>query len=344
MDSFFLYRLPGECDFIGGRGVVKSGIDCGFLISSFYNRPDATFTITKQSDFTIDSLGSFFNNIGFQSYDNENDSLIFPFPEKSISKEIYLNDVDEIISELKDNEKTVYCRVIQGKEEIDITDTLLELDKEFPNAMVFCFYTPYSGTWIGATPEKLLSNHNGMLTTMALAGTRKSQKNRINEEWDKKNFEEQRLVTEYISDIFKQNGIEFSHDSRPQTKTVGEIEHLCTEFNAISPYFMNSDRLLNFLYDLSPTPALCGLPKEKALETINKKEIFSRAFYGGFMGPVFSLDNFSLYVILRSIRISGRKWCIYAGGGITSSSVAETEWEETTIKANSILKKLRIKR
>lgn len=337
MDSFFIYRLPGENDFKGGIGSVTTGIETGFLISSFYNLKDATLTIRKEENLTIDTLRNFKDSGNFSSLSGEKFSSLFPFPDISTSKDDYISDVSEIIGCLNENEKTVYCRAICGRESINIADSLISLDQSFPEAMVFCFHTPHSGTWIGATPEKLLANADGKLTTMALAGTRRSTGSG---EWDSKNIAEQNMVTEYIADIFTRNGFSYSHDTNPGTKKVGNLEHLCTNFQALAPDFHNTGLLREFLYDLSPTPALCGLPKEKSLGIISQHERFSRAYYGGFLGPVFSAEEFALYVILRSVWISGGKWCMYAGGGITQYSVPETEWIETENKAGSILGKL----
>ncbi|MDE5791176.1 MAG: chorismate-binding protein [Muribaculaceae bacterium] len=336
MDSFFIYRLPGENEFIGGSGTAKKGLDYGFVISSFYNLKDATMTITKEDDFTLDSLKDF--QIGkILSEKEEQTEPLFPFPEYSTLREEYLEDVSEIIGTLNEKEKTVYSRVICRKETIDLYSTLLVLEKAFPDAMIFCFHTPQSGTWIGATPEKLLSNRDSHLSTMALAGTREANGEKV---WDGKNIEEHRIVTEYIAETFNRHGISFCHDPNPHAKRVGKLEHLCTEFSAEADFKDNLNQLFDFLYDLSPTPALCGLPKMKSFETIKRKERFSRAYYGGFTGPFSPNGDFSFYVILRSVRIEGERWCMYAGGGITASSVAEEEWEETENKASSILEKI----
>ncbi|MDE6410317.1 MAG: chorismate-binding protein [Muribaculaceae bacterium] len=337
MDSFFLYRLPGENEFTGGIGTVKTGIDCGFIISSFYNTKEATLTIVKEDDFTLDSLKDFQAGKVLLPTEINNILPIFPFPDQSTLKDEYLSDVRKIIAGLGEKEKTVYCRAICGRESIDLPSTLIALDKAFPGAMVFCFHTPQSGIWFGATPEKLLSNNNGCMTTMALAGTRKAN---VAEDWDRKNIEEQKMVTDYIAEIFSRHGINHWHDDQPHSKKVGKLEHLCTEFTADFSSLPDSDFLSDFLYDLSPTPALCGFPKQKSFETIRALERFSRAYYGGFMGPLFQNGDFSLYVILRSVRMDIGKWCMYAGGGITASSVPKTEWEETENKAASIMEKL----
>lgn len=336
MNSFFIYHLPGSDDFIGGAGSVENGLHAGFVISSFYNRPEATLSIISEESISINSLNEIANKI----VKKDDTNLLFPFPEKSTDKKIYLKNVEDIICSLKENEKTVFSRVILGNELIDLSASLSSLLASFPSAFVFCFYTPQSGIWIGATPEKLLQNCNGRLSTVALAGTRSIDNSVKTEEWDKKNIEEQGMVIDYISTIFKNLNIPVLYDYKPKSKRVGHLEHLCTDFVSTLNNEMTKQDLIDFLYQLSPTPALCGLPKEKAYYTIKSTEDFNRAFYGGFAGPFFSGSDFSFYVILRSIRTSSTQWCMYAGGGITKDSVPEKEWEETKKKACSILDKM----
>lgn len=341
MDSFFIYRLPGGNIFAGGAGSVKSGIGTdGFLISSFYNLQDATLTIEKQDEFTHESLREYQEGKLAGHFMENRISPIFPFPDCSTSKENYIEDVKGIISGLGENEKTVYCRAICGKKEIDLAETLISLDKSFPGAMVFCFHTPQSGTWIGATPEKLLESFDEAFSTVALAGTRMAAQDKP---WDSKNIKEQGMVADYIAEILTRHGLSFTCPPQPTTKKVGNLEHLCTDFHATGLISKDREQILDFLYDLSPTPALCGFPKKKSFDTIRNRERFSRAYYGGFAGPLFPNGNFSLYVILRAIRKHGENWCMYAGGGITAYSVPDSEWEETENKASSILEKLKFR-
>ena len=48
-------------------------------------------------------------------------------------------------------------------------------------------------------------------------------------------------------------------------------------------------------------------------------------------------DRLQLFVNLRCMKVLDRHAALYVGGGITSESVAREEWEETEIKANTLL-------
>ena len=83
---------------------------------------------------------------------------------------------------------------------------------------------PGVGRWIGATPETLLDCDGVSLTTMALAGTRKAG---AREPWGQKEQEEQQIVTDYISKVFRDKGLEPIIGERFSRKA-GQVEHLCT--------------------------------------------------------------------------------------------------------------------
>ena len=87
---------------------------------------------------------------------------------------------------------------------------------------------------------------------------------------------------------------------------------------------------------LHPTPALAGMPKKESIDCINKYESHNREYYGGYIGP-FSCNEFDYKVNLRCIKFDNNKIQLFAGGGITSKSIAETEYQETESKSQTIL-------
>ena len=105
---------------------------------------------------------------------------------------------------------------------------------------------------------------------------------------------------------------------------------------------------------MHPTPAVCGLPKGSAKQFILKHEAYNREFYTGFLGELncettiaprsgrrnienrayaITRNSTQLYVNLRCMQLKNQQAIIYVGGGITESSNAESEWEETVSKS-----------
>ncbi len=323
--SFYAYRMPGDMimSFGSSEGVVEGIGQAGFVIAPFLPG-NPYLTIPYKSPGKKQLLSA-----------NDLNESISPFPSHSTTKEEHENEITAIKKALLKTEggKIVAARAILIQRRIDIGATFCELCRNHPEALVFCFSTPLTGCWIGASPELLLESASDGIKTMALAGTRKAGSQEC---WDIKNIEEQSMVTEYIKGIMQKHNLH-TETSPTFNKIAGKVEHICTPLTAISRTPLTPDTLSAILHDLSPTPALCGTPREVALEIINENEHFKRGCYGGFCGPYRSPSDFTFYVNLRSALSEESAMSLFAGGGITLLSEPEAEWEETQIKSTTLL-------
>ena len=203
-----------------------------------------------------------------------------------------------------------------------------EACRRYPTAFVYLFHTSLTGTWLGSTPETLLAEEDGRWHTVALAGTKKA-----GEEWDAKNRREQELVAGYLRELLQTRGISWE-EKGPYPYRAGKVIHLLTDF-----YFDLSDtgRLGDLVASLHPTPAVCGLPKEKAFRFICRNEGYDRAYYSGFAGWLSPAESTALYVNLRCMQVGDTGLTLYAGGGLLPSSELEAEWKETEDKLQTLL-------
>ncbi|MDP2424285.1 MAG: chorismate-binding protein [Bacteroidales bacterium] len=251
------------------------------------------------------------------------------------NKDTYLNNLGHLINILKDGEveKVVISR--STKVERLTNDLLMKvyttLVFDYPQAFVYLAHLPPYGTWMGATPETLISCQGSHCHTMALAGTRVFGSP---EKWGTKETEEQAIVSRYILEIVQKHQVQNLQVSEPFTSTTGNLEHLCTRFEFQLP---EPDALRLLINDLHPTPAVCGFPLEDALKLIDRFEAHHREYYTGYLGPVHFDDQTHLFVNLRCMKITPSRMVLYTGGGITRDSVAENEWHETSAKAHSML-------
>lgn len=218
------------------------------------------------------------------------------------------------------------CRVIEFFE---------NLANKYPHAFVYAINTPESGMWIGAGPELLLKNDRVKMSTVSLAGTLPNDSKHT---WGNKELDEQQLVTEYVEDVLLKHRVAGIQEVGPETIPAGQVKHLCTTFNFKSEE-VNGNHL-GLLYDLHPTPAVCGMPKEKAHQLIVETEGHERAFYSGFLGPV-KERRYEFYVNIRCLKVYDNSSVLYVGGGLTKDSEVKKEWEETELKALTLLSVLR---
>lgn len=197
----------------------------------------------------------------------------------------------------------------------------------YPNAYVYLLSTPKTGVWLGSTPELLLSGNQSLWSTVALAGTQPF-KDETNVVWDAKNLHEQDLVVKYLIKQLKRVGVE-AEITGPTNINAGQVMHLVSKFSFNLEDYNHLGDLLDILH---PTPAVCGTPKEKALEFILSNESQSRKYYSGFLGELNPGGKTDLFVNLRCMQIQQKTCTLYAGGGLLSSSVLVDEWQETQNK------------
>lgn len=325
----FKYRLPNASDIVSGESprLIK-GFGKGFVISPFRNPDEGMVTIPFDSILTSK----------IQTVTDDNLPM-------STSEEDFIKEVEGIISALdKSNGKCVAARSIRIVSNIDAEATFRSLCDNFPDAFVFLFSTTFTGTWIGASPELLLEVDGQDIKTMALAGTRRSGDM---EEWDEKNIEEQRMVTDFITEILSHFSGKVEQE-KTFTKKAGSIEHICTPLRAslaIGDQESRDDRdekVKEILCQLSPTPAVCGSDREKSLALIERYEMFDRSLYGGFCGPHEIQGKTTFFVNLRSAKCTPGAICVYAGCGVTRRSDPKEEWKETEIKSKTIINHIKI--
>ena len=219
--------------------------------------------------------------------------------------------------------------VKHGKEVTGIFKSLLEM---YPMAFRYCFFHPDSGLWMGATPEQLLRVENTTLHTVALAGTQLYDE-AAEAVWEAKEKQEQQFVTDYIVRSLSAHSDNIV-TTAPYTYRAGNIVHIKTDISAEISALGVGD-IVNALH---PTPAVCGLPKDKAKDFLLENEGYDREYYSGFLGEV-SVDvstgqtKTDLFVNLRCMKVEDDAAHLYIGCGITKDSDPEKEFIETVNKS-----------
>ncbi len=209
----------------------------------------------------------------------------------------------------------------------------------YPRMFIYLCHTTASGTWVGSTPEIVLSGNPDSWHTVALAGTMSIQNEVVPTEWDIKNCDEQKIVADYIRQTLKKLELKSKIEEKgPYTARAGQLVHRKTDF-----FFTlkENSKIGLVLENLHPTPAVCGLPKDDAILFIHDNEGYDRRYYSGIVGWIDIDNGTDLYVNLRCMEIGKNNARLYAGGGLLPSSDMETEWEETNRKLatmNKILK------
>ena len=224
--------------------------------------------------------------------------------------------------------------------------SLQTLRQNHPDCTIFSISNSCGQSFIGASPERLLSITDGRFTTDALAGTVSRGKlpsfdiqlaqTLIN---SKKEQFEHRLVVEFIVRQLKSLGLTPEYDPLPQVLQPLHVQHLHTPISAsiIPPQSVSP---LDILAKLHPTPAVAGVPHQAAFELIRQYETFDRGPYAGPLGWIDTQGNSEFVVGIRSALLNGQKARLYAGAGIVAGSKPAKELAEIKLKLQALLNAL----
>ena len=106
----------------------------------------------------------------------------------------------------------------------------------------------------------------------------------------------------------------------------GSILQTSSEIQGVLPddYLTN---LGSIIFRLLPAGSITGAPKKKTMQIIKEAETYDRGFYTGIMG-YFDGKDLDSAVMIRFVEQEGGKMYFKSGGGITSQSDVENEYNE----------------
>ena len=342
--NFAAMRLPNSNDayYFYASEVPKmsrvqhqEALDRPLFFCSPYSAGDKAYTLVSDAVFKNNTC--IFGNLP-EAVVSKNTLLDEEVNKNFIADEaFYLNYVNNIVTNIGadkfDKVVAARCEELTTNQEIDVTTLFIDATNNYPNAAVYFFSINGVGSWLGATPEKLLSVTNNNIETVAMAGTMPANQDIA---WTEKEQDEQGMIEFFINDVLKQQGIKKIEIGEVETITAGSVSHLRSVFKAKIPTPILQAKLHKIIGNLNPTPAVCGLPQFEASLFIAENEKMERRFYSGFIGMQWPSNNMELFVNIRCCQLFTNTALLYTGAGITAGSNAQKEWQETQGKLNTI--------
>ncbi len=241
-------------------------------------------------------------------------------------------------------EKVVLSRVceIRADESIDAVSALDFLNNRYADSYRFLFEPVPHHAFFGATPELLIHKSGRAARTMALAGSIARGNSPTEDDvlantllTSPKDRHEHKLVVEMIRNQLGSDADGLFIPGEPNILRLRNIQHLLTPIEA-----QFSDRTIDVLSlarRLHPTPALGGVPADRAVAFLRRVEPVPRGWYAAPVGWLDSQTDGAFAVAIRSaVTQHDRAW-LYAGAGIVGDSQPEREWAETALKFRPML-------
>jgi len=241
-------------------------------------------------------------------------------------------------------EKVVLARVceLRAPGPIDAVLALDYLNEAYEDSYRFLFEPRPGHAFFGATPELLVAKSGNALATMALAGSIARGRSLAQDDLlatqllnSAKDRHEHQLVVDAVRAHLSDLTHELSVAPEPTVLRLRNIQHLLTPIQG--RLAQPADGIFPLVQRLHPTPALGGVPSDRALAFLRHAEPVPRGWYAAPVGWVDSaLDGVFAVAIRSAITQHDRAW-LYAGAGIVRESQPEREWAETALKFRPML-------
>ncbi len=329
--TFAAFRLPGG----PVLAYVQHDPDLGpptpgersFIVAPFRTDRDPVACIRPDLIIALDGEDLPFDGLGFRhALANE------PLP--GLDREGYRTAVEEATRSIRSGrlDKVVLARTVPVVLNGPTPGTLFaEAVRQMPSAFVTLVRTDRTGTWLGASPERLLTLRNGMVEVDALAGTMAAQDAPAQATgWGQKEREEQDLVTRMVTRTLAELGVQDLRTEGPRTRVAGPVAHLHTQVTGIAAGI----EAMQLAHALHPTPAVGGTPRLLALDLIDQLEPRDRGLYAGYWGPV-EPGRADLFVNIRCMELHQGHALLHVGAGITVGSDPVSECDEVERKAGT---------
>lgn len=235
-------------------------------------------------------------------------------------------------------EKIVLARELRltFQDRVQISLLIERLMDSQSQAYVFA-YEQGDDCFLGASPERLVYVRGDELLSTCLAGTAPRGKNTKEDEEiakeqlmeNSKNREEHDHVVQMIKGSIAPFTEKTHIPDTPVVLTLRNLQHLYTPVRARLKAGVSVFQLIEVLH---PTPALGGVPRDKALAFIREEEQFDRGWYGAPIGWIDYQGNSEFAVAIRSGLVQGNEMSLFAGCGVMADSDPEEEYKETAVK------------
>lgn len=205
------------------------------------------------------------------------------------------------------------------------------LKERVPSAYHFCWSDAPHRAFLGASPERLYAREGRLLKTEAQAGTRPrgltvSEDFTLRQELE--NSDKDRREHDWVQRELQSALLQLCEGevliTEREVVQLPNVQHLRSSLSGTLKLGVTDSDILSLLH---PTPAVCGVPRQAARETILSLEPFDRSFYTGAVG--FQSEARAEFAVgIRSAFVDGNQLHLMAGAGIVAGSNALDEWNE----------------
>ncbi len=228
---------------------------------------------------------------------------------------------------------------VRGRRRLRARPLMDWLEARYPECAQFA-YSGEDYTLVGASPERLVTLVGSRVTSDALASTTARGSDGQGDDYlaasllaSPKARKEHELVVQDIVAALKPLCKALEVPREPGLLKLPNLQHL---WSPIRGELRSGVTILQLIGRLHPTPAVGGVPRERALSWL-AEEGECRGWYTGALGWLAADGSGEVSVVLRCAVLRGRTAELYAGAGIVADSDPRMELAETELKFRTML-------
>jgi isochorismate synthase len=224
-------------------------------------------------------------------------------------------------------QKAVLARavVVEPPAPADAVAVFRSLARENPECFRFFVRPSGRASFVGASPERLVSCRNDRVVSDAVAGTASDGALLTST----KDRSEHDFVVRHILEALAPLTTSIGADAEPSLQRHRRLTHLRTRIAGVPK---PGAHILDLVERVHPTPAVAGSPAEAAVALIRSLEPSHRGWYAGAVGWMSAAGSGDFAVGIRSALLYGPRAVLFAGAGIVPGSDPAAEWAETEVK------------
>ena len=293
-----------------------------FLVDFEMKRPIViTLDVVDENDILFDVQG--FTNASAEKHNAQRDLFLEKHP---ITFNDYKKKFDLVFDRLSYGDS--FLTNLTASTEIKINSSLREL--YFRSKAKYKFY--YKNQFLFFSPETFIQISDGKIFSYPMKGTidadlPDAENIIIN---DQKELAEHVTIVDLIRNDLSQVAIDvkvsqFRYIEEIKTNTKNLLQVSSKIEGQLSNNYLS--KLGSIIVSLLPAGSVSGAPKKRTLEIIHQAEGEERGYYTGVFG-YFDGNKLDSAVMIRYIENKNDKLFYRSGGGITTQSVVEGEYQE----------------
>ncbi len=263
---------------------------------------------------------------------------------RSVSKTEWNAQIQGVRERIAENQvqKVVLAQTLTAQLEkgLDEQSIIQSLKQSHPNCYQFLFSPTRNSTLFGSSPEQLITRKGLTIGTGALAGSIGRGASPIEDEdlandlcaKGKEQQEHSLVKDEIVANIKPYCAAVYCGTQR--VMKLNSVQHL---HSPISGLLTEPIHILKLVKTIHPSPAVGGIPPEKASMIINNTESNIRGWYASPVGWFDFNGNGDIVVSIRSAVRHKTEAILYAGAGIVEDSHPALEWDEVELKYQPVL-------